>query len=161
MTVCSRWILDFLASLTWVKSINGMNLLPSGQMLNTMCLSLKFMSPWIAIVELVLTARELVEHISKTDLAKAQGIKIDSSLSNSNNLKVFWVFYHKTTQFKAPHILYFPTIFKLRNFPETLICFRPDIYPDHCGMLNGSAGDFFPSYPEQTFVDLFSPDLCR
>ena len=93
--------------------------------------------------------------ISKTDLAKAQGIKIDSSLSNSNNLIVFWVFYHKTTQ------LYFPTIFKFWNCPNTLICFRPDIYPDHCGMLNGSAGDFFPSYPEQTFVDLFSPDLCR
>jgi len=155
MTVCSRWILEFLTSLTWVKSINGMNLLPSGQMLNTMCLSLKFMSPWISIVELVLTARELVEHISKTDLAKAQGIKIDSSLSNSNNLIVFWVLYHKTTQ------LYFPTIFKFWYCPNTLICFRPDIYPDHCGMLNGSAGDFFPSYPEQTFVDLFSPDLCR
>jgi hypothetical protein len=28
-------------------------------------------------------------------------------------------------------------------------------------MLNGSAGEFFPSYREQTYVDFFTPDLCR
>ena len=28
-------------------------------------------------------------------------------------------------------------------------------------MLNGSAGDFFPAYRDKTFVDLFTPDLCR
>ena len=37
----------------------------------------------------------------------------------------------------------------------------PDIYPSYCGYLNGSAGDFFPPDIPKTYVDYFSPDLCR
>ena len=36
-----------------------------------------------------------------------------------------------------------------------------NIYPGPCGMLNGSAGDFFPPKIDKTYVDYFSPDLCR
>jgi hypothetical protein len=36
-----------------------------------------------------------------------------------------------------------------------------EIYPSYCGSLNGSAGEFFPPNREKTFVDFFTPDLCR
>ena len=45
--------------------------------------------------------------------------------------------------------------------PNRLIFPRDDIYTGSCGMLNGSAGEFFPPYREQTHVDFFTPDLCR
>ena len=45
--------------------------------------------------------------------------------------------------------------------PLTSFCFREDIYVSDCGRLNGSAGEFFPSYREKTHVDFFTPDLCR
>jgi len=35
------------------------------------------------------------------------------------------------------------------------------IYPDECGVLTGSAGEFFPPGRDKTHVDFFSPDLCR
>jgi len=35
------------------------------------------------------------------------------------------------------------------------------IYPDKCGELTGSAGEFFPPGRGKDYVDFFSPDLCR
>ena len=35
------------------------------------------------------------------------------------------------------------------------------IYPKPCGDLTGSAGEFFPPGRDDTYVDFFSPDLCR
>ena len=35
------------------------------------------------------------------------------------------------------------------------------IYPDECGELTGSAGEFFPPGRGKDYVDFFSPDLCR
>ena len=35
------------------------------------------------------------------------------------------------------------------------------VYPDYCGQLNGSAGEFFPPGRDKTYVDFFTPDLCR
>ncbi|TRY61675.1 hypothetical protein TCAL_07973 [Tigriopus californicus] len=37
----------------------------------------------------------------------------------------------------------------------------PAVYPGQCGQLSGSAGEFFPPKRDKTFVDFFSPDLCR
>lgn len=37
----------------------------------------------------------------------------------------------------------------------------PKVYPGECGKLSGSAGEFFPPKRDKTFVDFFSPDLCR
>eukprot|EP00095_Tigriopus_kingsejongensis_P001032 maker-scaffold972_size74859-snap-gene-0.9 protein:Tk01032 transcript:maker-scaffold972_size74859-snap-gene-0.9-mRNA-1 annotation:"hypothetical protein DAPPUDRAFT_303163" len=37
----------------------------------------------------------------------------------------------------------------------------PNVFPHHCGELKGSAGEFFPPNRDKTFVDFFSPDLCR
>ena len=38
----------------------------------------------------------------------------------------------------------------------------PDrVYPGECGVLSGSAGEFFPPERDDTYVDFFSPDLCR
>lgn len=39
---------------------------------------------------------------------------------------------------------------------------RTSYFPDHCGMVNGSAGEFYP--PNQTKnkpISFFSPDMCR
>lgn len=39
---------------------------------------------------------------------------------------------------------------------------RTQFYPDHCGMVNGSAGEFYP--PKQTKdkpISFYSPDMCR
>merc|ERR1712141_582459 len=35
------------------------------------------------------------------------------------------------------------------------------VYPLPCGALSGSAGEFFPPGRDETYVDFFSPDLCR
>ncbi len=38
----------------------------------------------------------------------------------------------------------------------------PDrIYTGYCAELNGSAGEFFPPKRDKTYVDFFTPDLCR
>ena len=36
-----------------------------------------------------------------------------------------------------------------------------DIYEGWCGLVSGSAGDLFPPGLDKSYVDLFSPDLCR
>ena len=41
------------------------------------------------------------------------------------------------------------------------------MFTEHCGMLNGSAGEFFPAHRDVDmdngidYVDLFSSDICR
>jgi len=35
------------------------------------------------------------------------------------------------------------------------------MYTSYCGMINGSAGEFFPAHRDKTYVDLFSSDMCR
>ena len=37
----------------------------------------------------------------------------------------------------------------------------PDIYNGACGQVKGSAGEYFMIGQEPTFLDYFSPDLCR
>ena len=36
-----------------------------------------------------------------------------------------------------------------------------NIYPNSCGELTGSAGEFFPPGRGKDHVDFFTPDLCR
>lgn len=39
---------------------------------------------------------------------------------------------------------------------------RTEFFPEHCGMVNGSAGEFFPPrMTKDTPVSIFTPDLCR
>lgn len=39
---------------------------------------------------------------------------------------------------------------------------RTDYFPAHCGMINGSAGEFYPQNLQQDqSISFFSPDLCR
>merc|ERR1719210_2993127 len=38
---------------------------------------------------------------------------------------------------------------------------KEDIYPETCGELTGSAGEFFPPGRGKDSVDFFTPDLCR
>ena len=44
------------------------------------------------------------------------------------------------------------------NFSPSI---NSEIYPDYCGQLNGSAGEFFPPGRGKDYVDFFTPDLCR
>ncbi|XP_055642568.1 protein peste [Toxorhynchites rutilus septentrionalis] len=39
---------------------------------------------------------------------------------------------------------------------------RTDFFADHCGMLNGSAGEFYtPNLSKDVPIQLFTPDMCR
>ena len=45
------------------------------------------------------------------------------------------------------------------NFKSNI---NEDIYPKPCGILSGSAGEFFPPGRDKiTDIEFFSPDLCR
>lgn len=35
------------------------------------------------------------------------------------------------------------------------------VYSGDCGVLKGSAGEFFPPNRDRTWLDYFSPDICR
>lgn len=35
------------------------------------------------------------------------------------------------------------------------------MYTSYCGMINGSAGEFFPAHRDKTYIDYFSSDMCR
>uniref|UniRef100_A0A7G3AVF2 Putative plasma membrane glycoprotein cd36 n=1 Tax=Lutzomyia longipalpis TaxID=7200 RepID=A0A7G3AVF2_LUTLO len=38
---------------------------------------------------------------------------------------------------------------------------RTEFFEGHCGMINGSAGEFYPPYLKKDQVSFFSPDMCR
>lgn len=53
-------------------------------------------------------------------------------------------------------------IFKIGSMAEWNYKPRTDFFAGHCGMLNGSAGEFYPpGLTKDTPIQLFTPDMCR